>query len=65
MGSGMDELDIDIAEFIAHEKYDSKSSSKSLFYFDIAVIRLEGNVIFIKYIRPACVGQETSKVQRR
>lgn len=49
---GMDHMNIDIADFIVHEKYRSSS-----YYFDIAVIRLSETVEFKKHIRPACLWQ--------
>ncbi|CRL05174.1 CLUMA_CG018012, isoform A [Clunio marinus] len=49
---GLVEVDIAIAEFIAHEDY-----RRSSFYNDIALIKMAQRVDFTKYIRPACLWQ--------
>lgn len=52
---GMNELDVDIDEFISHEGFNSSS-----YYYDIAVIRLSESVKFSKFIRPACLVQPSN-----
>lgn len=49
---GMVEVDVPIAEFLKHEKYDP-----SLFYYDIALIRMNKSISFTDNIRPACLWQ--------
>lgn len=47
---GRNEIDVPIAEFIKHERFQPK-----LFYYDIAVVKMRTSVVFNDYIRPACL----------
>lgn len=51
---GANEIDIQVLRFIKYENYTFKFS-----YNDIALIELAQTVTFSKYIRPACLYQET------
>lgn len=48
--TGEDEIDVAIAKFIPHEKYNSDS-----FLYDVAVIKLAENVKFSHKVLPACL----------
>jgi secreted trypsin-like serine protease len=48
----LQEVDIDIAEFIKHPQYSYRTSKN-----DIALLRLASNVQFTENIRPACLWQ--------
>lgn len=51
------ELDVEIKKFIAHEKFDNVKKVN-----DIALIELEKTVIFTDKIRPACLLQDDDEV---
>ena len=51
----MKEIDVDIAKFIPHENFNYNS-----YYYDIALIKLDRNVIFNNVTRPACLWQPSS-----
>ena len=48
----MSEIDVEIAEFIPHKKFNYNFG-----YYDIAVIKLSRSVEFNKFVKPACLSQ--------